>query len=218
MTTPKQVAANRRNARHSTGPRTPEGKQASRLNTLRHGLRARLAVQPGDDPRLFERLCADLHGVLQPENRPEELLVEKIAMAEWQLARVQRTIAALFASPDGIIEAAQFPLYDRAIQVQARLERASMRAYKEFRQVVKARPPREEDTPRQLIVTWVDSDGNEQETLRTTLANPNGQADTSGLDPARASGDPGRLCSNPGQEQPSARTAQQDFAGLPDRR
>jgi hypothetical protein len=38
MTSPQQLAANRRNATRSTGPRSARGKEKSRLNSLRHGL------------------------------------------------------------------------------------------------------------------------------------------------------------------------------------
>ena len=37
MTSEKKAEANRRNALKSTGPKTPEGKAAVRLNALRHG-------------------------------------------------------------------------------------------------------------------------------------------------------------------------------------
>ena len=38
MATEKQIAANRRNAAWSTGPRTTLGKSRARMNALRHGL------------------------------------------------------------------------------------------------------------------------------------------------------------------------------------
>ncbi len=38
--TPARLAANRRNAQKSTGPRTAQGKTRSRLNGLRHGWRS----------------------------------------------------------------------------------------------------------------------------------------------------------------------------------
>ena len=38
MISAKQLEANRRNALHSTGPKTTEGKSRSSRNNLRHGL------------------------------------------------------------------------------------------------------------------------------------------------------------------------------------
>ena len=39
-----RIAANRANARKSTGPKTPEGKAISRANALKHGLCANVVV------------------------------------------------------------------------------------------------------------------------------------------------------------------------------
>ena len=59
MTSERQKAANRANALHSTGPKTPEGKAAVRLNAFRHGLLARDVVLPGED-------AGRLRGSLEP--------------------------------------------------------------------------------------------------------------------------------------------------------
>src|ERR1022692_3847223 len=47
----KQQEANRQNAQQSTGPKTPEGKAAVRLNALTYGLRARNLIPPTKTPR-----------------------------------------------------------------------------------------------------------------------------------------------------------------------
>ena len=57
MTGPKrvtegQLAANRRNAGASTGPRTAEGKAASRWNALKHGALAQAVIPPPLDINL----------------------------------------------------------------------------------------------------------------------------------------------------------------------
>ena len=57
MATLKQFEANRRNAQKSTGPKTPEGKSAVSMNALRHGLRARSVVLPGEDRAEFNQLA-----------------------------------------------------------------------------------------------------------------------------------------------------------------
>jgi len=54
MSTEKQIEANRRNAQKSTGPRTTEGKAASRGNAVKHGLTAeQIAIIPGEDAGAF---------------------------------------------------------------------------------------------------------------------------------------------------------------------
>ena len=50
MSSELQIEANRLNAQHSTGPSTPEGRVAVRLNGLKYGLYAETLILPGEDP------------------------------------------------------------------------------------------------------------------------------------------------------------------------
>ena len=50
VATTKQIEANRKNARKSTGPRTAVGKAASAANSLKAGLYARSQITAGEDP------------------------------------------------------------------------------------------------------------------------------------------------------------------------
>ncbi len=97
MTSDKQADANRRNALKSTGPKTPEGKNAVRLNALKHGLLSQELLLPEEDEAalmgLAERLMADL----QPEGALETLLVEDIIVAHWRLRRFRRVETDMFA-------------------------------------------------------------------------------------------------------------------------
>ena len=96
MATPAQIAANRRNALKSTGPRTAAGKSASSRNALRHGLVARAAVIRGEDPADFARFRAELRQALAPRDGREAVLAETAVQAAWQLRRAWRAEAALF--------------------------------------------------------------------------------------------------------------------------
>ena len=98
MSTQSQRDANRRNALQSTGPKTPEGKAAASRNALKHGLLARDAVLPGEDPNAFLQLQASLEDDLQPVGALEELLVQQIGTSHWRLARLSRIETGMLES------------------------------------------------------------------------------------------------------------------------
>jgi hypothetical protein len=101
----RQLAANRRNARQSTGPVTPDGKTRSARNALRHGLlSAHVVVSAGDGAERTEEFQALLDSLLEefdPHDVIEQALVERVAACFWRLRRAQRfEVGALRESLD----------------------------------------------------------------------------------------------------------------------
>src|SRR6202790_1456683 len=138
MATLKQFEANRRNAQKSTGPKTPEGKSAVSMNALRHGLRARTVVLPGEDPTEFHQLCDDLEVEWNPQSRTEQFYVEQMAVSQWKLTRMEVGEVNIFKDPAG--PERQIPLLDRLWQAQCRLERSYARAQRELQRLQNSRP------------------------------------------------------------------------------
>ena len=88
MPSQRQIEANRRNARLSTGPKTPEGKAKAARNRSLHGLRSRNPLLPGEDPNEFAASLAAWRSEFQPANSYEDSLVCQLAAADWRLRRV----------------------------------------------------------------------------------------------------------------------------------
>ena len=97
MATQRQLRANRANALKSTGPRTLEGKAASRRNAMRHGLTARHLVLDGEDPTLLEALRRELVIEFAPVSATQQALVELLAGLLWRLRRAQTYETALMS-------------------------------------------------------------------------------------------------------------------------
>jgi len=83
-----RLAANKRNARMSTGPRTEGGKRASRSNALKHGLCASVVV--AEDPKLVQQRASDWFDALKPQNEFQSWLVDEIAILSIRIDRCER--------------------------------------------------------------------------------------------------------------------------------
>src|SRR5437762_1755256 len=94
MLSDRKIEANRQNAQHSTGPSTPEGRAAVRLNGLKHGLCAETIVVPGEDPAEFQAMLEAYRAEYQPATPSAEFLVRQVAMADWRLLRLHRIEAS----------------------------------------------------------------------------------------------------------------------------
>ena len=92
MTSERQIAANRRNAEKSTGPRTKTGKQRIRRNAYRHGLAAR-PIRSAVAAKQVERLARKIAGIGTSTFTLE--LARSAAEAMLDLARVRQTKVAL---------------------------------------------------------------------------------------------------------------------------
>src|SRR6516162_9583911 len=92
----RQIEANRRNARLSTGPVTEEGKSRSRQNAVRHGLTAETvidALEDADDYAAFEMaVTADYDA----QSAVERELVLRLASLLWRLRRATAIESGLF--------------------------------------------------------------------------------------------------------------------------
>jgi hypothetical protein len=138
MATPKQIEANRRNALKSTGPRTPQGKAAVRLNSLRHGLRARTVVLPGEDQQEFQRLRDHLEARWQPLSPSEQLYVERMAVAQWKLNRIEAAEPRMYS--EALAASKHVPLLVHLWEEQCHLERSYAKAQIELKRIQQSSP------------------------------------------------------------------------------
>ncbi len=118
MTSFKQIEANRRNARKSTGPTTEEGKQRSRSNAVRHRLTAE--TEAAEHYKAFEAaIIADCDA----QTAVERELVSRLASLLWRLRRATTMETALFE-----IQADHLSGFRQARQVHQPPPRGCLRA------------------------------------------------------------------------------------------
>ena len=150
-----QILANRRNAELSTGPKTPEGKQRSRGNALKHGLTGAGVVLPNEDAAEVERMFEGLEDQFRPSGDAGRVLARRMATCAVRMERaVLQESAALRervldaqaeaeANGDDPAEAGLRAMFDPsreatlARKYEAAAERGFFRALKELRQLAK---------------------------------------------------------------------------------
>ena len=91
----KQLAANRANAKNSTGPLTDEGKNRSSLNSLKHGLLANRLI-PGEDQKLYEEFYQDWINDLNPLGMQQVVIADQIIMTAFKIMRCHQLEASLW--------------------------------------------------------------------------------------------------------------------------
>jgi len=99
MGTPAQNAANRHNAKKSTGPRTAAGKARSRMNAVKWGLSSLsgLLLLPGESQQELEAFEEALRADMEPVGAREELFFMEATGCGWRLRRALRIESGILA-------------------------------------------------------------------------------------------------------------------------
>jgi hypothetical protein len=84
---PSRKVASLALAHGATGPQTPQGKEQSKRNALKHDIFSKLVVLQGESRAEFASLLGGLREDLRPQGTLEEILVEKMATLLWRYRR-----------------------------------------------------------------------------------------------------------------------------------
>jgi hypothetical protein len=103
MTSPRKIAANRRNAKNSTGPRTVNGKRRSKHNAWRHGLAA-VPAATGAIDRDVERLALRIAGLNPDPCRWHFAIIAAEAELELRQVRAVRLSRLTSMKPPGSLQ------------------------------------------------------------------------------------------------------------------
>ena len=114
VTSARQIAANRRNARLSTGPKTAAGKARSARNARRHGL----TMSARRDPQHARAIAALARSIAGPDAGVERRdRAERVAAAHVEVMRVRRAREDLYvgalAADDLARRLARLDYYER---------------------------------------------------------------------------------------------------------
>jgi hypothetical protein len=138
MTSGRKIAANRNNAKKSTGPRSEGGRSVSRHNALRHGLAVSIGNESafGGDVEDLAKLLSSASGLHSASG-----VAREAAEAQLDLSRIRNIRDCLYETiyfvdtdaPDCLIE-----LNDKL----AKLERYERRAFSRRKRALRAMEPR----------------------------------------------------------------------------
>ena len=116
MTSERRLAANRKNAKRSTGPRTARGKLRVRSNAVQHGLATTALRHPAlaiEVQRIAKAICAGSKSQLQFDRAlsiaESELMLTKVRSTRFGALRLLSSIAA--AGKDPVAASSEAPAH-----------------------------------------------------------------------------------------------------------
>jgi hypothetical protein len=96
MSSFRQIEANRRNARLSTGPATEDGKKRSRQNAVRHGLTSETVIDALEDAEDYAAFEMAVTADYAAQSAVERELVLRLASLLWRLRRATAIETGVF--------------------------------------------------------------------------------------------------------------------------
>ncbi|MDX6751908.1 hypothetical protein SH611_19045 [Geminicoccaceae bacterium 1502E] len=123
---PAQSETSRRNGVLSRGPVTPEGKDASARNAVRHGLCGAIESLAPEETAFFEHRLAALSAQHRPADAGETHWVERMAwvmVRERRLDAIEARVTAAALGEGGEEAAERLPSLATVLRYRARLER-----------------------------------------------------------------------------------------------
>jgi hypothetical protein len=97
MATEKQIEANRRNARRSTGPKSQQGKETVSRNAVKHGIYANNVLVLPEEESEYRRLADAIYEDFGGGTAFERVLVNKMISSIWRSTRADKIEAGLLA-------------------------------------------------------------------------------------------------------------------------
>ena len=147
-----RTAANRRNSRHSTGPRTSTGRAASSKNALKHGLFVADLTEYFRTEEESERYQRFVNGIVQdlaPVGDLESVLARRAADIQFRLDMLRNAEFKVYAGSglvkdtmEGLLEKSGNPM-GLASLYDSRFQRAFSKTMEELRRVQQARRDQE---------------------------------------------------------------------------
>ena len=167
MTPDEKSALARANGAKSRGPTTPEGKAASSMNALRHGLTASRPLLPGEDQASFDKLLNAYLEEYEPAGQAETDLVHRMVVSKWREQRAWTIETAALrsqmephsADPAAALSAAftAFTGNARFLDCFYRHENAITRRFdRALERLLELQERRHAIGPREIRVSWVD--------------------------------------------------------------
>lgn len=138
-----RTIANRENAKRSTGPRTPEGKQISSRNAVRHGLTGQRLFLSDEDLPYYTSFCQGFLDEWQPQGLTETNLVHSLATHQWRLHAAQAREISLYDEAAPALDPELSAELDRSSRYVSRIQRDYQIALKQLQALQTARKARQ---------------------------------------------------------------------------